>query len=277
MHTNRKIELLNRLLEKSKEITIESANDSEFKSWKNLVERTFIKIFGEGSVEVKQLNNLKFSYTGMQVSGYDYRPSHLDNYRRSFQTVIKSIINYIEELKDEIEDVEEQQNETGTAITKIFISHSSLDKKIVEELIDILETIGLNSTQIFCSSFEGYGIDFGEDFLGRIKDELNSEVLVLFLLSENFYSSPVSLCEMGATWVKTNIHIPILIPPFDFNDIKGVIPLTQGFKLNNPQSLSHFKNQIETIFNIQPNSNNSTWERKRDRIITRIETHLNGL
>ena len=61
----------------------------------------------------------------------------------------------------------------------------------MEELIDLIETIGLKSTQIFCSSFEGYGIDLGENFLDRIKSELNEENLVLFILSENFYSSPV--------------------------------------------------------------------------------------
>ncbi|CAM3797670.1 toll/interleukin-1 receptor domain-containing protein [Flavobacterium gelidilacus] len=277
MKTSRKIELLNRLLEKSKDITNESANDSEFKSWKNLVERTFIKLFDTESIEVKQLNNLKFSYNGMQVSGIDYRPSHLEYYRRSFSTVIKSIMNYIEEFKDDVEEEIEINQNPDSLISKVFISHSSLDKNIVEELIDILETIGLNSTQIFCSSFEGYGINFGEDFLDRIKEELNSEVLVLFLLSNNFYSSPISLCEMGATWMKTNQHIPILIPPMDFKDIKGVIPLTQGFKINNPQSLSHFKSQIEEIFNLQKSSNNSTWERKRDRILNRIDKHLNGL
>lgn len=277
MDIERKIELLNRLLEKSKEIRIESANDSEFKSWKNLVERTFVKLFGENSVEVKQLNNLKFSYIGMQISGIDYRQSHLDNFQRSFKTVVKSIENYIEELNDDFKAEDTNFSKTESKINKIFISHSSLDKNIVEELIDILETIGLNSTQIFCSSFEGYGINFGEDFLARIKEELNNEVLVLFLLSNNFYSSPVSLCEMGATWVKTSQHIPILIPPFDFKDIKGVIPLTQGFKINNPQSLSHFKSQIEEIFDIGTVSNSSTWERKRDRIINRIESHLNSL
>jgi len=248
MDIERKIELLNRLLEKSKEIRIENANDSEFKSWKNLVERTFVKLFGENSVEVKQLNNLKFSYIGMQISGIDYRQSHLDNFQRSFKTVVKSIENYIEELNDDFKAEDTNLSKTESKINKIFISHSSLDKNIVEELIDILETIGLNSTQIFCSSFEGYGINFGEDFLARIKEELNNEVLVLFLLSNNFYSSPVSLCEMGATWVKTSQHIPILIPPFDFKDIKGVIPLTQGFKINNPQSLSHFKVRLKKFF-----------------------------
>jgi hypothetical protein len=37
--------------------------------------------------------------------------------------------------------------------------------------------------------------------------------------------------EMGATWIKTNEHVPILIPHCDFKNVQGVIPLTQGFKI----------------------------------------------
>ena len=141
---------------------------------------------------------------------------------------------------------------------------------LVEELIDLLESIGVKTSQIFCSSFEGYGIELGEDFLERIKTELDDEVLVLFVLSENFYKSPICLCEMGATWIKTNYHIPILIPPFDFKDIQGVIPSIQGFKLNDEMKLNSFKEKVESLLSI-PNSNDfSTWERKRDRVLKRI-------
>lgn len=277
MNTTRKIELLQKLIEKSKLIVEENANNSEFKSWKNLVERTLIKVFGDNSVEVKQLNKLQFKYTGITVSGYDLTSTHLGYYRKGFQTVIKSIENYIEEFTEELghEEVENIENtKSQGAITKIFISHSSTDKKIVEELIEVLESIGLNSTQIFCSSFEGYGIDFGDNFLEKIKSELDDNVLVLFLLSNNFYASPISLCEMGATWMKTNQHIPILIPPFDFKDIKGVIPLTQGFIITDELSLNQFKIQIENIFQITNLLSISTWERKRDRIIKRIQEHI---
>ncbi|MGV6831280.1 MAG: hypothetical protein ACWA5P_06945, partial [bacterium] len=88
----------------------------------------------------------------------------------------------------------------------------------------------LPSDKIFCTSFEGYGIDLGNNFLDAIKDELSSESLVLFVLTTNFYKSPICMCEMGATWVLSKEHIPIVVPPLDFSDVEGVIPLTQGFK-----------------------------------------------
>lgn len=278
LQIERKIELLNKLIEKSKEIQSQTDSNPNFKSWKNLVERTFVKLFGENSVEVKQLNNLHFHYQGIKIGGNDYTQSHRNAYKRSFDTLIQSIGNYIEEFNEELETVtkisENNEIENENTITKVFISHSSNDSAIVEEVIEILESIGLNSTQIFCSSFNGYGIDYGDNFLERIKDELDNNVLVLFILSENFYKSPVCLCEMGATWMKTNTHIPILIPPMDFKDIKGVIPLTQGFVINDSLALSQFKGQIESIFKIKNILNISTWERKRDRIVTRINKEI---
>ncbi|WP_139302405.1 TIR domain-containing protein [Mucilaginibacter polytrichastri] len=158
--------------------------------------------------------------------------------------------------------------------TKIFISHASSDSHLVEEVIDLLENIGLSSSQIFCSSIEGYGIKLGDNFLEAIKKEIDESVLVLFILGNNFYSSPVCLCEMGAVWVKSVQHIPILIPPFDFLDIKGVIPLTQGFKINDPKKWNLFKSKIEVDFQLT-SLDLSAWERKRDKAIRVIERIIN--
>ena len=40
------------------------------------------------------------------------------------------------------------------------------------------------------------------------RDEINEDVLMVFVLSNNYYSSTISICEMGAAWVKTKHHIP---------------------------------------------------------------------
>lgn len=152
---------------------------------------------------------------------------------------------------------------------KIFISHSSKDVRLVKELINLIEAIGVSSEDIFCSSFEGYGISLGENFLERLKTELNNNILVIFVLSENFFNSQICLCEMGATWIKTNKHIPILIPPFDYGKIKGVIQNIQGLKINEKLKLNLLKEELEREFNIKP-INSTRWESKRDEIVDRI-------
>lgn len=272
MESKLKTELLEKLLAKEKSITKYSVKDIEFQDWKNSVERNFTKIYGTKSLELVQFKKLKFDITGPFIATSDLPQRRQNIFLRDLTVAKRLISELIEEIPKS--EADEMPVNKMAKTQKIFISHSSNDKENVEELIDMLESIGLNSNQIFCTSFSGYGIAFGENFLERIKNELDNNVLVVFLLSESFYKSPVCLCEMGATWIKTNKHIPILIPPFDFKDIQGVIPLTQGFKINDKGALNEFKEQIENTFEIKEKLKSSNWERKRDRIVTRINDNI---
>lgn len=274
MNVEQKTQALSKLLEKSKDVHVENSSDPEFKSWKNLCERTFVRVFGENSKEVEQFNELDFYYnTSFWVGGVDYSQDHLRCFRRDFQILIKTITSLIDELKETDQVDLATTSISKNAYEKIFISHSSKDKEIVEELIDILESIGVSPTQIFCSSFEGYGIPIGSNFLDAIKGEINKNVLVLFVLSENFYASPVCLCEMGATWVLAKDHVPVIVPPFTFSKIEGVIPLTQGLSINNELQLNLLRDKIVEMFQITSESM-SAWERKRDRAVTRINQKI---
>ena len=283
MTTQQKIQHLERLIKDEENLQDLGRRDPIFINWKIKVKRTLITVFGDNSLELKEFDKLDFSYnTGVYIQANDDAIRHKEEYARDFDSAIRMINQYIEDFKYELENEEpigmEQKMETSSnKVNKIFISHSKKDKDFVEEIIELLETIGLKSNQIFCSSFEGYGIELGQDFLQKIKQELDSQVLVLFILSENFYNSPICLCEMGATWIKTNQHIPILIPPFEFNDIKGVIPHTQGFKINDKSKINLFKQNIENNFTIKSNNDFTLWERKRDNILKRINDKLGEL
>jgi hypothetical protein len=243
---------LDKLIEEARTIIIQSSRDQNFKTWRFLCERTLIKIYGENSKELEQFNRLSF---------YD---KHFD---RDLNITLKLFSQLISELEDN--DIK-LENEMKATCSKLFISHSEGDKLIVGEIIDLLEGIGLNPAQIFCSSIDGYGIPLGENFLEVLKKEISKNVLVLFILSHNFYKSPICLCEMGASWVLTKEHIPIIIPPFTFDDIKGVLPkFIQGLPVNDPLKLNLLHEKIATTFCLgeQPMS---VWERKRDRVIKRI-------
>lgn len=156
---------------------------------------------------------------------------------------------------------------------KIFISHSSKDVSFVEHVIDLLEIMGIKSKSIFCTSFEGYGVALGESFLERIKKEINEDVIMIFILSNNYYESVFSICEMGAAWVKTDHHIPILIPPFNYEEMQGVIPSAHGMKINEPQKYNSLKKIIEDLFELEP-IDSSVWERKRNSKIELIDQLL---
>lgn len=279
MDNKEKVKLLKKLIEDASSITVENSDDTNFKIWRNLVERTFIKIFSKDSTEYEHFSSLKFYYSGMTVYtldgyGHDYDDDHLRIFREDLKILLSSINSYIKEFSESTDSLVKSALEKEGAISKVFISHSSKDVELVEEIVEILESIGLDSKQIFCTSFEGYGISLGENFLNEIKNELSSNSMVIFVLTENFFHSPICLCEMGATWVLAKQHIPIVVPPLDYKDIKGVIPLSQGFKINEPLKLNLFKEKIEQVFAIIEKLPTSTWERKRDRIIKRIELSI---
>lgn len=274
MNADTKLKMLQKLIDKSTEIVRKDSSDPVFKTWKDLCERTLSKIFGEQSREVKQFSCLKFYYNpSIWVMGNDYSREHYECFNRDFSTAIGNIKMLIEEMTEFPDTDDSATTLVSSEYEKIFISHSSDDKTIVEELIDIIETIGIPSSKIFCSSFQGYGVPLGDDFLKTIKDEISKNVLVVFVLSKNFYASPVCLCEMGATWALSNEQIPILIPPFRFSDIKGVFPLAQGMLINDELSINLLHDKIISLFGLDAQQQ-STWERKRDRIVKRINEKI---
>ena len=118
---------------------------------------------------------------------------------------------------------------------KIFISHSSSDKDYVCKLIELFESIGLNEKNIFCSSIPGYGIPLNQDIYDYLKLQFETHNLhVIFVLSQNYYNSVACMNEMGAAWILQNKYTTILLPGFEFMEIKGAInPRQIGLKLDN--------------------------------------------
>ncbi|MDA0130611.1 toll/interleukin-1 receptor domain-containing protein [Vibrio sp. MarTm2] len=276
MDNQYKINQLKKLLEKASIVTREDSSDPDFKHWKNSVERNLIKIFGKDSTEFQHFNALNFYYkTSPIFAGIDCSDDHLRCFREDFKMLKESISEYINEIEEETSnDTVTIADQKTTQVNKIFISHASNDGKVVEEIIELLEAIGVESNQIFCTSFEGYGIELGENFLDAIKNELSSDSMVLFVLSENFYASPVCMCEMGAAWVLSKEHIPLVVPPLSYSDIKGVLPLTQGMVLTDAMKLNSFKDKVEKTFSIKNKLSFSSWERKRDRVCNRLDKIL---
>lgn len=159
---------------------------------------------------------------------------------------------------------------------KIFISHSSQDKEYVTCLVDFLEDIGLKENQLFCSSVPGYGIPLDEDIYDYLKQQFQEHDLhVILILSDNYYQSVACMNEMGAAWILQSKYTTILLPGFEFKEIKGAInPRKIGLKLDSDpievkEKLGQLKNVLSQEFGLAQISD-VRWERKRDSFIDTI-------
>lgn len=161
---------------------------------------------------------------------------------------------------------------------KIFISHSTDDKAVVEKLVNLLREIGLNMDTIFCSSLPGYDIPIDTDIFNYIREQfLQHDLHVIFIHSDNYYTSPVSLNEMGAAWCLKTRATSILLPGFAFDKMKGVVNFSRiAIKLDNDiyevkDKLNQLRNVVIEEFSLQHGSD-ATWEKARDEFINTANT-----
>lgn len=81
---------------------------------------------------------------------------------------------------------------------KIFISHSSQNLAFVQPLVEMFEHIGPTPENMFCSSVPNYNVSLDNNIYGYLMKQFpNYNSRVIFVLSDNYYNSPVSLNEMG--------------------------------------------------------------------------------
>ena len=179
---------------------------------------------------------------------------------------------------------EDNKNETTMVVTpnsselikskKVFISHSSGDRKYVKNICELLEDIGLGQDQIFCSSIPGYDIPVGQNIYDYLRSEfIDNDLTVLFILSENYYNSVPCLNEMGAAWVLKTNHISILLPGFNFHDVKGAIdPRDIAISIDDEDlsfRLNDFKDSLIEMLDLS-DIKNSIWERYRQNFINNV-------
>ena len=77
--------------------------------------------------------------------------------------------------------------------------------------------------------------------------------------------------EAGAIWVMNKKYQEILVPGFQSAKIGGLLDKQSvWFRANDKYRLNTFKQQIDTMFGIDPLTPNA-WEEARDTFIAKIE------
>ena len=159
-------------------------------------------------------------------------------------------------------------------MARVFISHAAKDKELVEEVVDLLQVgVGVHPNDVFCSSLPGMGIPTGTDFISYIKSKVQNPDLVLLVVTPEFLKSQFCNNEVGASWALSLPIRPLLVPPLEFGDVRGVLAGTQIAKLNDKEKLSDLRDEIAEKLGLKP-LKTSHWERKRDRFLAKLEEIL---
>lgn len=172
---------------------------------------------------------------------------------------------------------DEGMEETSAKPVKIFISHASKDKEYVKKLVELLDGMGLDQTQVFCSSLPGYDIPVGYDIFDYLRQQFQEYELHVFLIhSKNYYMSAASLNEMGAAWVLRSNCTSFLLPNFRFEDMTGAINgKSIAIKLDNDET--EVKDKLNQLYDTVIREFGLTkkaaivWEAKRDRFIKEVK------
>lgn len=160
----------------------------------------------------------------------------------------------------------------------VFISHSSKDKQYVELIVQLLKEMGLKQSTVFCSSIPGYDIGLGDDIFETLHNKFNEHNLyMIFVHSHNYYASPVSLNEMGAAWAFKTKFCSILLPGFDFSDMRGVVNSSRiSLKIDVARKevqnrLNQLYDDLANFFGIERNTS-VVWESARDMFIDKMNS-----
>lgn len=137
---------------------------------------------------------------------------------------------------------------------KIFISHSSRDKNLVDQFIDkiLILGCGINDVDIFCSSVDGLGIKTGDDFREHIKENLQNSDYSFLFISESYKKSDICLNEMGASWALDKVEVkPFIFPNIGFHSIGTLYSVKQVARIDQGADLDELFEEITTKYNIQ--------------------------
>ena len=200
------------------------------------------------------------------------------NYQREFISEVNQGMSVLESVQESLQmgiglDKKEEMNASAKN-PMIFISHSSKDKPFVEALVSLLEDIGFDKSNLFCSSVDGYGIALSKDIFETLRSLFNEHNLyVIFIHSPRYYKSAVSLNEMGAAWVLKTDFCSFLTADMDFNKMSGVVNgSTIAIKVDTedvPSRLNELKNLLIQMFNL-PLIDETKWERKRNMFLKQV-------
>ena len=147
---------------------------------------------------------------------------------------------------------------------KVFISHASVDKPIVDVFVDRVLRLacGFKTDDIVYTSREDTGVEYGEGIPDFIKENLHTSSLVLFMISDNYKKSEVCLNEMGAAWALEKKTVSIVLPNCGFESLGWLTSLDKALKIDSSEGLDKLYGMLT-----RTEQNAIDWNRQKEAFL----------
>ena len=139
---------------------------------------------------------------------------------RKNKALLETLYSEMKEHKLDYTQNMTEKNEKNKKPNKIFLSHSSSDTRYGNAIRDFLNGIGIKNNQIIYTSSPVNKIPFGKNIFDYLRENIDSNVFVIILLSNSYLESVACLNEMGGAWVAKSDYLCFFTPDFDFSNPK---------------------------------------------------------
>lgn len=152
-------------------------------------------------------------------------------------------------------------------MAKIFISHSSNDKDVVDLFKKFILNAGLGilDSDIAYTSAPETGVPTGNSIPQYIKDNIKSSDFVFFIISENYRRSEVCLNEMGAAWILDKNVKPLLLSDVSFTSVGWLYQVSLCAKISDAERLDELRDEFIESYEDIPKT--SVWNRNKNEFL----------
>lgn len=168
---------------------------------------------------------------------------------------------------DDFADSVTCNNKTVKSPKMIFLSHKSNDVKYGNALRDFIIGLGVQNSQLIYTSHPLHKIPLDKNIYDYLRENINSEIFMIILWSNDYLESPACLNEMGAAWVTQSDYTNVYVPTFSFGNPKyhecAVDTRKMGAVLNGDAhckaNIIELKNKIQSLFDLQDDEQKSAY------------------
>ena len=165
------------------------------------------------------------------------------------ETLVDGLVETLGNISRKIKASVEQETQN---MIKLFISHSSKDQKLVEELTELVKNaLRLSSSEIRCTTVDGYRLPGGAKTNEQLKREVCGTKAFIGLISFAATDSMYVLFELGARWGSDKHLLPLLAPGVSSDILKGPLSDLNALSCGNVSQLHQLVKDLAEILEIE--------------------------